>query len=46
VNGMPMGTNQVRAYAANLPVGSYFASIFSANMMENNYRIDINVTGP
>ena len=46
VNGTPMGTNQVRAYAANLPVGSYFASIFSANMTENNYRIDINVTGP
>jgi len=45
-DGSPMGTNQVRVYAANLPVASYYASIFSANMMENNYRIDINVTGP
>ncbi len=46
VNGTPMGTNQVRAYAANLPMDSYYASIFSSAMMENNYRIDINVTGP
>jgi len=46
VNGSPMGTNAVRAYAANLPVGSYYASVFSAVMMKNNYKIDINVTGP
>jgi hypothetical protein len=46
VDGSPMGMNQVSAYAANLPVGSYYAQIFSATMMENNYRIDINVTGP
>src|SRR5262245_37314636 len=46
VNGSPMGANAVRAYAANLPVGSYYASVFSATMNQNTYKVDINVTGP
>lgn len=47
VSGMP---GMLRAYAANLSVGVYYASVFGpadgATLTTNNYKLTITVTGP
>jgi hypothetical protein len=43
-NGTANGANMLRAYAANVPVGSYYASAYAAADAKNNYRIAIKVT--
>ena len=43
-NGTANGENMLRAYAANVPVGSYYANAYAAANAKNNYRISIKVT--
>lgn len=43
-NGTASGENMLRAYAANVPVGSYYAQAYAAANAKNNYRISIKVT--
>lgn len=42
-NGTSNGENSLRAYAANLPVGTYYAQAYAAATAKNNYRIAIKV---
>jgi hypothetical protein len=43
-NGTANGENSLRAYAANVPVGSYYANAYGAATTKNNYRIAITVS--
>ena len=46
VTGSP---GHMRAYVANLPVGTYYAQVFgpaSGSVTTNNYNLTINITGP
>jgi hypothetical protein len=43
-NGTASGENMLRAFAANLPAGTYYAQAFAAANAKNNYRISIKVT--
>lgn len=43
-NGTAMDAMSLRAYAANVPVGSYYANAYAAANAKNNYRISIKVT--
>jgi len=43
-NGTANDVNSLRAYAANVPVGSYYANAYAASDQKNNYRIKITVT--
>ncbi|MBV8760198.1 MAG: hypothetical protein JO257_23095 [Deltaproteobacteria bacterium] len=50
-NAMPItgSPGHIRAYVANLPVGTYYAQVFGPNSgtpATNNYNLTINVTGP
>lgn len=45
-NGTSSGANMLRAYAANLPIGSYYAQAYGSATTKNNYRLAIKVTGP
>jgi hypothetical protein len=41
--------NKARAYAANLPTSVYYVQVYGPNsggLTTNNYKLDINVTGP
>jgi len=40
------GDKALRAYVANLPVGTYFVQAFAASGVKNNYNVAIKVTGP
>ena len=42
--GTPNGTNTNKAYAANLPVGTYFVQVSAATGVKNNYRLSVMVT--
>jgi hypothetical protein len=44
-NAAANGANSLRAYVANLPVGSYYVRV-ATTAGENNYQLTINVTGP
>ena len=42
-------TRQKRAYAPNMPTGTYYAQVYGPNSgtaTTNNYKLTINVTGP
>lgn len=43
-NGTSSGEKSLRAYAANLPVGTYYAQAYAASNAKNNYRIAITVS--
>lgn len=43
-NGTSNGEKSLRAYAANLPVGTYYAQAYAAANVKNNYKISIKVT--
>jgi len=43
-NGTSVGEKSNRAYAANLPVGTYYAQAYAAANVKNNYKISIKVT--
>lgn len=43
-NSTSSGATSQRAYAANLPVGTYYAQAFGSATAKNNYRIQITVT--
>jgi hypothetical protein len=43
-NGTANGENSLRAFAANVPVGSYYANAYAAANAKNNYRISIRVS--
>jgi len=46
ISGSP---GHIRAYVANLPVGTYYAQVFgpaSGSVTTNNYNLTINITGP
>lgn len=43
-NGTAFEQNSLRAYAANVPVGSYYANAYAASDQKNNYRIKITVS--
>jgi hypothetical protein len=43
-NGTASGENMLRAFAANVPVGQYYAQAYAAATTKNNYRISIKVT--
>jgi hypothetical protein len=43
-NGTASGENMIRAFAANLPVGQYYANAYASATAKNNYRISIKVT--
>ena len=50
-NAMPItgSDGHMRAYLANAPVGTYYASVFgpvSGAQTTNNYNLTINITGP
>lgn len=42
-NGTAMGQNALRACAANLPIGLYYAMAASPGNLKNNYRIEMRV---
>jgi hypothetical protein len=42
-NGTAMGTMALRACAANLPTGLYYAVAFASSGQKNNYRIEMKV---
>jgi hypothetical protein len=42
-NGTPMGSNALRACAANLPVDLYYAVAFSPMGLKNNYLIEMRI---
>ncbi|MBA3458983.1 MAG: hypothetical protein H0T46_03410 [Deltaproteobacteria bacterium] len=43
-NGTSNGEKSLRAYAANLPVGTFYAQAYAAATTKNNYKITIKVT--
>ena len=43
-NGTSNGEKSLRAYAANLPVGRYFAQAYASATTKNNYRISLKVS--
>ena len=43
VNGTANGEKSLRACAANLPMGTYYGSVFATGMTKNNYRLAIKV---
>jgi hypothetical protein len=43
-NGVSSGERSLRAYVANLPVGTYYAQTYAAGGVKNNYRIAIKIT--
>jgi len=43
-NGTSNGEKSLRAYAANLPVGTYYAQAYAAANVKNNYKIAIKVS--
>ena len=43
-NGTANGENSLRAFAANLPIGTYYAQAYAAATTKNNYRIQITVS--
>ena len=43
-NGTSNGANSLRAYAANLPVGTYYAQAYASATTKNNYKISLKVT--
>ena len=43
VNGTAMGDKALRACAPNLPVGTYYGSVFATGTTKNNYRLSIKV---
>lgn len=43
-SGTPNGGNSLKAYAANVPVGSYYVQTSAATGVKNNYRLAIKVT--
>ncbi|MGE3765337.1 MAG: hypothetical protein AB7L94_23950 [Kofleriaceae bacterium] len=43
-NGTANGENSLRAYAANVPVGQYYANAYAAANAKNNYKIKITVS--
>ena len=45
-NGTSSGANMLRAFVANLPVGSYYVQTYAAATVKNNYKISITVDGP
>ena len=50
-NAMPItgSPGHIRAYVANVPVGTYYAQVFgpiSGSPATNNYNLTINITGP
>ena len=45
-NATSNGANSIKAYAANLPVGVYYAQGFAGSTTKNNYKLSIKVTGP
>ena len=45
-NGTSNGPTSVKAYAANLPVGTYYTQAFAGATTKNNYKISIKVAGP
>lgn len=42
-NGTSNGPMSLRAYAANLPVGTYYAQAYASATVKNNYKIAIKV---
>ncbi len=42
-NGTSNGEKSLRAYAANLPVGTYYAQAYASATTKNNYKIAIKV---
>lgn len=45
-NGTANGANSKRAYAANLPIGTYYAQAYAAAGEVHDYSMTITVTGP
>jgi hypothetical protein len=43
-NGTSNGEKSLKAFAANLPVGTYYAQAFAAANVKNNYKISIKVS--
>jgi hypothetical protein len=43
-NGTSNGETSLRAFAANLPIGTYYAQAYAAATTKNNYKITIKVT--
>lgn len=43
-NGTSNGEKSLRAYAANLPIGTYYAQAYAAANVKNNYKISLKVT--
>ena len=43
-NGTSNGPMSLRAFAANLPVGTYYAQAYASATTKNNYKISIKVT--
>ncbi len=43
-NGTSNGEKSLRAFAANLPIGTYYAQAYAAATTKNNYKITIKVT--
>ncbi len=43
-NGTSNGEKSLRAYAANLPVGTYYAQAYASATTKNNYRISLKVS--
>ena len=43
-NGTSSGEKSIRAYAANLPVGTYYAQAYAAANVKNNYKISLKVS--
>lgn len=42
-NGTSSGEKSLRAYVANLPIGTYFVQTYASATVKNNYRIEIKV---
>lgn len=42
-NGVSTGAMTIRAYAANLPVGTYYAQVYAAANVKNNYKMTFKV---
>jgi hypothetical protein len=40
-NGTSSGETSIRAYVANVPVGTYYAQAYAAANVKNNYKISI-----
>ncbi|CAN5862338.1 hypothetical protein BH11MYX3_BH11MYX3_07800 [soil metagenome] len=43
-NGTAMGEKALRAFAANLPVGTFYAQAYASATTKNNYKISIKTT--